>query len=505
MNQTVSEKPAETKEYQPPKGVQREMPQTFISPKFPVEVTADWMVLRKKEKPAADMFFVSYELAADKREARPVTFVFNGGPGAASAYLHVGALGPNRVAFSPTGEIPPSPVPLVDNHESWLHFSDLVFVDPVGTGFSRVLDESGFSTTVPSNGTVANADEAKEYYQLNRDLDATTEFIKRYLSRFKRWSSPVYIAGESYGGFRVGKLLRRLQESGGVGITGAILISPALDIGVLDAHDYELLSWIDVFPSMSAAAFHHKRSRAWGEAVNLGDVLKQAENFAKHEFSALLLAESLEEHPQEASKLSKVADMLGLPLDLVKQCGGRVDKTVFVRQLLSEQGKICGLYDASITAIDPFPHRPMFQGPDPTLASLDRAFATGINAWLRDRVGVETDRDYRLLSYDVNKLWRIDGERHGLDSRLEAMDDFRYGLSLNPHAKIFITHGIFDLITPYASSERLLRHARLHPELARHVTTRHFRGGHMFYTWDSSRKDFFGAMKTFFGNNPVIN
>ena len=235
-------------DHQPPKGAQTSA--TWTGPDgstLDYDASASWMVLRKKEKPSAEVFSVSY-VASDGPE-RPVTFVFNGGPGASSAYLHMGTVGPKRVAFPPDGTIPALPVELIENDASWLAFTDLVFIDPVGTGFSRIIE-----TNQKDDEKKTDATDPKEYFGIKRDLEAMAEFMSRWLSTHKRWGSPVFIAGESYGGFRVAKLARMLQEETGIGLNGAILISPALELATLTATDYDVLPWIDWVPTMAAAA-----------------------------------------------------------------------------------------------------------------------------------------------------------------------------------------------------------------------------------------------------------
>ena len=197
--------------YQPPKGKKTHHSLELEAETIDYRARADWMVLRKDEKPRAEMFHVSYLRRDADSEKRPVTFVFNGGPGASSAYLHVGALGPRRVVFNEDGTPPKPPVRLADNGESWLTFTDLVFIDPIGTGFSRVInDDKG------DDKKAADDSDKKEYFRLKRDLESLGEFIQKFLSRENRWDSPVFIAGESYGGFRVGKLARLLQEGYGL-------------------------------------------------------------------------------------------------------------------------------------------------------------------------------------------------------------------------------------------------------------------------------------------------
>src|SRR5712692_10251603 len=211
-------------DHEPPAGAETTATWTGGATPIDYTATAKWLVLRKKEKPSAEIFSVSY-VAAGGDADRPVTFVFNGGPGASSAYLHLGAVGPQRVAFPPDGTLPQVPPRLVQNDESWLAFSDLVFVDPVGTGFSRVIEEE------PKDGAAddkkkADAKDPKEYFGYKRDLESLCEFMGRWLSENNRWGSPVFIAGESYGGYRVGRMVRMLQESAGIGLNGAELISP---------------------------------------------------------------------------------------------------------------------------------------------------------------------------------------------------------------------------------------------------------------------------------------
>ncbi|HEY9749175.1 MAG TPA: hypothetical protein V6C63_10885, partial [Allocoleopsis sp.] len=205
--------------------------------------SAEWQTLFDQEKPVAEMFHVAYLAETDEAIPRPLTFVFNGGPGAASAYLHMGALGPERICFDVNGGLPKPPVRLVDNLETWLSFTDLVFIDPIGTGFSRSLPvdkEKQDKSSEPASSKEADKPKEVEFWEVERDLKALGEFIQRFLSRRKRWLSPICIAGESYGGFRVAKLARKLQQEFGIGLSGAILISPALEFSLLGGHDYDL-------------------------------------------------------------------------------------------------------------------------------------------------------------------------------------------------------------------------------------------------------------------------
>jgi carboxypeptidase C (cathepsin A) len=461
--------------------------------------TAKWLVLRKKEKPSAEIFSVSY--VADSADLdRPVTFVFNGGPGASSAYLHVGAVGPQRVDFPADGTAPAMPPRLVQNDESWLAFTDLVFVDPVGTGFSRIIEKD----ETRRDGDKKKEDEEKgdepdpkEYFGYKRDLESLSEFIGRWLSNHGRWGSPVLIAGESYGGYRVGRLVRILQETAGIGLNGAILISPALEFSTLASGDYDVLSWVDLLPTMAGAAAHHGRSRAFDGGRPLEDVRREAEAFATADYTAFLTRGAAMAAEERDRVLTRLADLIGLPVDMVTRAEGRIPIRVFARELLRDERKVLGLYDATITVTDPFPDRDSFSGPDPTLSGIAPAYTIAINRQLRSEIGVETDREYTLLSYEVNQDWKDDDKRHFFVPPVGATDDFRYGLSLNPHLKAFISHGRFDLVTPYYSSDRLRNLMRLDPAMAGRLTVRHFGGGHMFYAWEESRQAFTAAIAEF--------
>jgi carboxypeptidase C (cathepsin A) len=457
--------------------------------------TAQWTVLRKKERAAAEIFSVSY--LAEQEDDRPLTFVFNGGPGASSAYLHMGAAGPQRVAFPADGTLPQMPPRLVPNDNSWLAFTDLVFVDPVGTGFSRVIDDASKNDGEKKTPDGDEGEKAKEYFGYKRDLESLSEFMARWLSAHDRWGSPVFIAGESYGGYRVGRLVRMLQETTGIGLNGAILISPALEFAPLAPTDYDLLGWVDLVPTMTLAAVHHGRSRAFAAGAASEDVLHEAETFATGEYTTLL-ARGASMPPGDRERiLGHLADLIGLPADVVTRAEGRVSIEVFARELLRDQRQVVGLYDATITAIDPFPDREPFAGPDPTLAGIGPAYTTAINRQLRSEIGVNTDREYVVLSLEVNEAWRNDAPEHFFTPPVGATDDFRYGMSLNPHMKAFITHGRYDLVTPYFASDRLRNLMRLDANVASRLTVRHFDGGHMFYAWEDSRRAFSDAIAAF--------
>jgi len=483
---------------EPPPGAEIAARWTAHGRQIDYTARAGWIVLRKHERPLAEIFSVSY--LADGEAQRPVTFVFNGGPGASSAYLHMGAVGPTRVAFPADGSPPRMPPQLVSNEESWLAFSDLVFVDPVGTGFSRAIaqkDTEGAAGGAQRADAEDDEPRGKEFFGHKRDLESLCEFISRWLTANRRWGSPVLIAGESYGGYRAGRLVRTLQERSGIGLSAAILISPALEFGPLAPGDYDVLGWVDLLPTMALTAVHHGRSRAFAPDSEPQEVLAEAERFATGEYPQLLIRGASMPAAERGRVLERFAELTGLARELVERCEARVPIATFARELLRDRRRVLGLYDATVTAVDPFPDREPFAGPDPTLAGIEAAYTGAINRQLRQAIGVQTDREYVLLSEEVNKAWRDDDSPHLFNPPAGATDDFRYGMSLNVHMRAFIAHGRYDLVTPYYSSDRLRNLMRLDPQVAERVTVRHFDGGHMFYARERSRRQFAAAIAAF--------
>jgi carboxypeptidase C (cathepsin A) len=226
-------------------------------------------------------------------------------------------------------------------------------------------------------------------------------------------------------------------------------------------------------------------------------VQREAEDFATGEYTAFLTRGASMPAEDRERILGRLADLLGLPVELVARAEGRVGMRRFARELLRDERKVLGLYDATLTTTDPFPDRDSYEGPDPTLSGISPAYTMAVNRQLRSEIGVETDREYAVLSYEVHEAWKNDAQQHFFVPPVGATDDFRYGMALNPHMKAFITHGRFDMVTPYYASDRLRNLMRLDPAMAGRLTVRHFGGGHMFYAWEQSRRDFTSAIAEF--------
>jgi carboxypeptidase C (cathepsin A) len=471
----------------PPAGATTEHRFQTANEDFRYHANADWLVLRDNDdKPTAELFYVAYTREDGEPAERPVTFVLNGGPGAAAVYLHLGAMGPYRAVFDADGRPPAPPAELETNPHSWLPFTDLVFIDPVGTGWSRSVD----TKQTDSGQQSSQSGEPNDFYEVGKDLAAICEFVTRWLSQFARWRSPVYLAGESYGGFRVAKISRQLQETYGVGLNGIFLVSPVFEFKELMPTDYDALGYVDRLPSMAAAAHFHERSRAFSRDASLDEILAEAESFAMNDYTLLLVQGRAMGEDRAASTESKAARLIGLPDDELHRAEGRIDMARFARELLRDERRVCGVHDACATLQDPYPDRSKQEGPDPALFAIDRVFAAAINSHLRETLAVDTQRHYRLINFDVNHAWKRERDRHGLDARLGATDDLRYGMALNPYMQVSIIHGVYDLVTPYLASRRLAQLMKLTEAQKQQIELTNIEGGHMFYLRGDAREQF---------------
>lgn len=444
---------------------------------------AGWLTLYEADEEKAQIFHTYYAVPTRGKKQRPLTFVFNGGPGAASAYLHVGAIGPVRVNTNPDGTLPPSPAELVNNSESWLAFTDLVFIDPVGTGLSHAR-QSSKNKSEKEEGRDKSGKEAPEkaFWDVTKDLESLCEFIDAFLSREDRWASPIYVAGESYGGYRAGRMALMLQQQAGVGLSGVFLISPAIEWDYLFAGNYNSLVPALLLPSMALAAHHHGKA---GEGRSQASFKKAAETFAVTDYISAITAGT-------GKKMAKeVAEYVGLSPKVLEASGSYLNLETFIRELKKKEGEVLGRYDAIMTTPDPFPSSPNFEGVDPTLDGMNRIFTTAANLHIRQNLGVESNNKYELLSYKVNQAWEWSDKTNGWSQPKGAMGDVASALSMNPEMKVIISHGYYDLITPYFVSDYLAGQIRQQGSPTDNLTLKHYPGGHMFYTWEKSRKLFF--------------
>lgn len=389
---------------------------------------------------------------------RPVTFAFNGGPGAASVYLNLGLVGPKMVPFGAQGDLPSSAARVVDNPDTWLDFTDLVFIDPVGTGFSRAY--------------VSDDKAKKAFYGTEQDITYLSRIVYDWLLKNQRMGSPKYLVGESYGGFRLPRIAYALQTDLGVGVWGMTLVSPRIDYGALQARDLSPMNWIMTLPSMAAA----KRERD-GRTLTAAD-MADVEEYARTEFAADLMRGARD--PAAVERIvQRVTQYTGLDPALVRRLGGRVDLPTFAREFQRERGLISSRYDVNVSAYDPFPWSPTTRAGDPILDAIIAPTTSAQVDYVTRTLGWKADGAYAALSDEVGRLWERDGTA-------ESSTALRQSVALDPKMKVLVVHGFTDIQTPYFASRLIIDQIPVMAG-ADQVRLAVYPGGHMFYSRPDSR------------------
>jgi len=409
-------------------------------------------VYDKDGKKSGEVVYTAYTMEGD---ARPVTFALNGGPGAASVYLNLGAIGPKHVRFGDEGDSPSDPATLLDNPGTWLDFSDLVFIDPIGTGFSRSL---------------VSADETKkQFYSTNNDIHYLSRIIYDWLVKNGRMSARKYFVGESYGGYRGPRITHYLQSVLGVAMNGVVLVSPYLNPTLDENGDVSPMPWLLTLPSIAAAHLEriHKLT-----AEAMAPVIA----YTCGEYVTDLLKGRSD--PAATTRIVKrVTEMTGLEEEFVRRAGGRLDIGAYLREVFREEGKLSSVYDSNVTSFDPFPFAPMQRSNDPLLESVIAPTTTAMVDFVTRVVGWKTDARYNALSYEVGGQW--DNDSRAL--RAGAVDDLRQAVAADPKLRVLIAHGWNDLSCPFMGSILTVDQMPVMGDAAR-VAVHEYPGGHMFYS-----------------------
>ena len=443
--------------------------QTLALPGRTLDFTATVGSIRlfdDKGEPQADIAYTAYRLDGADARTRPVTFLFNGGPGSASAWLQFGAVGPWRLAINADAVTSSASPDLLPNAETWLDFTDLVFIDPVGTGYSRF---------------VATGDDVrKRFFSVDGDVDSIAVTIRRWLEKYDRLLSPKFVAGESYGGIRGPKIVRELQVQQGVGVKGLILVSPVLDFREYSGSS--ILQYVSSLPSMTAVAREAKGS------VTRAD-LAEVEAYARGDFLADLL-KGLADTEATTRLADKVSALTGIDQAVSRRLAGRFDVAEFRREFDRKNGKVTGRYDASVEGFDPYPDSSFYHFGDPSGEPLSAPLTSAAVDLTTRKLNWRPDGSYQLLNGAVEKAWDFG---RGLKPA-ELITQLRQILALDPKMKLLVGHGLFDLATPYFGSKIQLDQlpAFASPDRVKLVV---YPGGHMFYSRDASRQAFRGEVQ----------
>ena len=384
---------------------------------------------------------------------RPITFALNGGPGASSVYLNLGAIGPKHISFANEGNSPSDPATLMDNPGTWLDFTDMVFIDPIGTGFSRSL--------------VEEAETKKLFYGPKPDIEYLSLVIYKWMVQNDRLLDKKYLVGESYGGYRGPMITHYLQSRLGVAMNGLVLVSPYLNPEEGDG-DLSPIPWMIDLPSITAA---HLES----EGKLTDAAMQQVIAYTRGDYAAALLKGRSDSAATDAM-IAHVTEMTGLDAKFVKFAGGRRDIRAYLREVHRTQGLIGSVYDSNVTAPDPFPYAPTQQAGDPILESIIAPTTTAMVDFITRTVGWKTDARYEALSYDVNRQW----DRND-DLRAGAVRDLRESVAADPKLRVLIVHGWNDLSCPFMGSVLSVDQMPIMGDAGR-VQVHEFPGGHMFYT-----------------------
>ena len=441
-----------------------------------------------KGKPKAQVFFVAYTLdPAPDPATRPVTFSFNGGPGSSSVWLHMGALGPRRAQLTDQGEAPPPPYKIVDNESTWLDLTDLVFIDPVSTGYSRAATGEG----------------SNQFHGYKEDIASVGEFIRLYLSHNARWSSPKFIVGESYGTTRAAGLSDYLQEQHGIYLNGIALVSSVLDFQSISFDPGNNLPFSLYLPTYTAAAWYHQRLAPDLQAQPLTDVLKSAEQFAGNEYLlALEHGDTLtpEEHQKVADTLARFT---GLPAAYLAQEDLRELDSRFFFDLLKDKNRSIGRYDARYTGIRFQPGTDTYDF-DPSYEAVHGPFTSAFNDYVRRELKYDTDLPYNILT--SVEPWNFNNVEN---SYLDVADNLRQAMSKHPYLKVWVCCGYYDLATPYFAAEHVVQQMHLDPAVRPNIALTFYNAGHMIYVQKESREKFRRDFESFLNgalhSAPVTN
>jgi carboxypeptidase C (cathepsin A) len=432
--------------------------------------TAGRVILTEEEgKKKASFFFVSYTRDdVDDAAERPLVFAFNGGPGSSSVWLHLGALGPRRVTVDEEGMALPPPSRLTDNEHSILDVADLVFIDPVGTGYSRAIP----------------GDEAKDFHHFKKDIEAVGEFIRIYLTRHERWGSPKYIAGESYGTTRSAGLAGHLYRRHGITFNGLLLISSILNFQTtgFDPSTSTFRRGNDLpyqvfLPSYAATAWYHQRLNEDDQARPLREFLDEVETFAANDYALALFQGAALDADRYDEIATKVARFTGLPVDYVKRYDLRIEILRFCKELLRDKHRTVGRIDSRYTGMDRFPDGDAIEA-DPSIDALMGSYTSALNGYVRSELEYESDLPYEVMSEETWQNWDYEDFKNAF---VDVSEMLRDTISRTRFLRVFVANGYFDLATPYFATEYTFNHLGLDPALRDNVTMAYYGAGHMMY------------------------
>ncbi len=413
------------------------------------------------EKARAAIFFTAYTLdGVEDPATRPITFCYNGGPGSSSVWLHLGAFGPKRVEMGDVGGLLPPPWKLVDNLHTLLDVTDLVFIDPVSTGFSRAIP----------------GERPKQFHGFKKDIESIGDFIRLYTSRNRRWASPKFLAGESYGTTRSAALSGYLQDRHGLFLNGIILISAVLNFQTLEFEPNNELPYVLFLPTYVATAWFHKQLGDDLQARPLEALMDEARRFAGGEYASALLQGAALPQQRRTALLKKLSRYTGLSQDFLDRSDLRIKDTRFFKELLRNRRRSVGRLDSRFIGLDRDSAGETFEH-DPSMSAIMGPYSAAFNDYVRSSLGYESDLPYEILN---PKVWPWSYAEHE-NKYVDVAETLRAAMVVNPFLKVFVGNGYFDLATPFYATEYTFNHLSLPPELQSNIAMAYYPAGHMMY------------------------
>jgi carboxypeptidase C (cathepsin A) len=420
-------------------------------------------------KAKANIFFIAYTMQRPEGMSdaqRPITFAFNGGPGSSSVWLHMGSLGPKRIKMGPEGEALPPPYEVLDNAETWLGFTDLVFIDPVSTGYSR-----------PAEG-----EDKSQFHGLTEDSQWVGDFIRLYTTREQRWDSPKFLCGESYGTTRAAALSGYLQDTHGLYINGIVMVSMVLNFQTLRPDEgNDLPHWL-FLPSYTATAWHHKALAGELQARDLNDLMNEAEAWAVGPYATALAKGSRLPESERRLVAEQLARFTGLSVDYCELANLRIAQPRFCKELLRTKRRTVGRLDSRYQGIDA-DHLAAGMSDDPSYNAIQGPYTAAMNQYVRETLKYENDGVYEILTGRVHP-WNY---RQYTNSFVNVAPSLRDAMHGNRDLRVMVAAGYYDLATPPFASDYTLDHMGLDPTLAGNITRHYYRSGHMMYVRDEDR------------------
>ncbi|MEP7075446.1 MAG: peptidase S10 [Acidobacteriota bacterium] len=443
-------------------------------------VTTGFMPLKNavSGETEARIFFMAYTLDG-ATETRPLMFSFNGGPGSASVWLHMGAIGPRRVKMMDDGMMPPPPFEIEDNQQTWLEQTDLVFIDPVGTGYSRA--------TKPEL--------AAKYFGVRGDIESVGEFIRLYLGRYERWSSPLYLVGESYGTTRASGLSDFLFEHG-IGLNGIVLISTVMNFQTLRFANNNDLPLVLILPSYATTAWYHKRLSPEMQAKPVAQIAREAENFAANEFAPAMLRIDALSGQEKQNLLDKFSMYTGLSKSFVDNNNFRIELDKFNKELMRDQRRTTGRLDGRFLGIDRDAGGSE-PDTDPSMNAIRPPYTAVFNDYVRRELGYRSDVEYYILGGGITAPWNWNTSNGYADTSIPLKD----AMAKNPYMKIMIACGYYDMATPFYAAEYTVSALNLDPSLRKNISFQYYESGHMVYLEKNSLKKLHDDVASFIASS----